>query len=209
MKEGKGVMKSVSKVVVMIAVAVLVGWVISQWTTETDQSVSLSEIPRGGDFSLDAANGQFDLKAQRGKVVLIYFGYTFCPDVCPTNLMLMAQALNAMNTAELTKVQGVFISVDPERDTLDRLATYTNHFHTSIAGITGKPDYIARIAQQYGAAYRKVEGESRGGYLVDHSSNTYVIAPDGSLHTILPHATPPEGILEVTRKLLAQTQSNN
>jgi len=167
----------------------------------------LSEAPQGGDFTLDAASGPFDLKAQRGKVVLIYFGYTFCPDICPTNLMLMAQALNALDKDELARVQGVFISVDPERDTLDRLATYTKYFHPSIIGVTGKPEHIAKIAKQYGAVYRKVEDESRGGYLIDHSANTYVIAPDGSLHTILPHATPPEDILKVIRSLLSQPRN--
>lgn len=203
-------MNMFSKIVVIVVIGILAGWVISQWfkTGEpvSPRSISLSETPRGGDFSLNAKNGPFSLEAQRGKVVLLYFGYTFCPDVCPTNLMLMTQALNAMTPEELTRVQGVFISVDPERDSLDRLATYTNFFHTSIVGITGKPERIAQIAQQYGAAYHKVEGESQGGYLIDHSSNTYVIAPDGALHKILPHAAPPEDILTVTRKLLAQTR---
>lgn len=202
-------MSNSRKLVFFITIVVLAGLIVSQWTLNSDQSPSLAEVPRGGDFSLDAKNGLFNLNAQRGKVVLIYFGYTFCPDVCPTNLMLMAQALNALSEDELAQVQGVFISVDPERDTLDRLATYTNYFHASIVGVTGKAEQIAQIAQQYGAVYRKIEGESQGGYLVDHSSNTYVIAPDGTLHTILPHAAPPEDILEVTRKLLAQPPSTD
>jgi len=193
-------------IVVVAAIGILMGWVVSQWMSGADR-VSLSDTPRGGDFSLNAASGPFHLQGQRGKVVLIYFGYTFCPDVCPTNLALMAQALNALSEEELARVQGVFISVDPERDSLDRLAVYTKHFHSSIIGVTGEPDEVARIAAQYGAAYRKVEGESRGGYLVDHSSNTYVIAADGSLHAALPHATPARDILELTRGLLAQTQS--
>jgi protein SCO1/2 len=166
--------------------------------------LSLSAPPTGGDFSLESINGPFHLKDLRGKVVLIYFGYTFCPDICPTNLSMMAQALNALTEEELQQVQGLFISVDPERDSLKQLAVYTDHFHPNIIGITGSPDDLARIAKQYGAAYRKMEGESEGGYLIDHSSNTYVVAPDGSLHTALPHATPPQQILDVTRKLLAQ-----
>ena len=157
---------------------------------------------------LQAPQGPFRLQEQRGKVVLIYFGYTFCPDICPTNLALMAQALNALTEEELARVQGVFISVDPQRDAVDLLAPYTNHFHPTIIGMTGEAGDVARIAAQYGAAYRKVEGESQGGYLVDHSSNTYVIAPDGSLHATLPHATAPQKILEVTRRLLAQMSSS-
>jgi protein SCO1/2 len=196
-------------VVAVVAIGLALGWVISRWTPVDRGASSLSEAPRGGDFELEAPNGPFRLQEHRGKVVLIYFGYTFCPDICPTNLALMAQALNAMTEEELTRVQGVFISVDPGRDTLDLLAAYTDHFHPAIVGMTGDPNDLAGIAARYGAAYHKVEGESQGGYLVDHSSNTYVIAPDGSLHTILSHATPPPEILEVTRRLLAQTQASS
>lgn len=202
-------MKSFGWIIFVAAIGVLMGWVISQWMPDADRPVSLSDAPRGGDFTLDAPNGPFRLQEQRGKVVLLYFGYTFCPDVCPTNLALIAQALNALTGEELARVQGVFISVDPGRDTLDRLSVYTNHFHSSVIGVTGTPDDLARVAAQYGAAYRKVEGESQGGYLVDHSSNTYVIAPDGSLHLALPHASPAQDILDVTRRLLAQTQSDH
>ena len=201
-------MKKVTWIILVAAAGILLGWVASQWMSGENRG-SLSETPRGGDFTLDAASGPFQLQDQRGKVVLIYFGYTYCPDVCPTNLALMAQALNAMNEQELAQVQGLFISVDPERDTLDRLAMYTEHFHSSIIGVTGTADEVARVAAQYGAAYRKVEGESQGGYLIDHSSNTYVIAPDGALHTILPHATPAQDILKLTREILAQTQSGH
>lgn len=198
-------MKTSNKVLVIVATLILVAGIVSQWPFKSNRAVRLSQAPKGGDFTLESANGPFDLKAQRGKVVLIYFGYTFCPDVCPTNLMLIAQALNALKKDELDRVQGVFISVDPERDTLDKLAAYTEYFHPSIIGVTGKPDQIAQVAKQYGAVYRKVKGESQGGYLIDHSANTYVIAPDGSLHTILPHATPPKKILRVIRSLLGQT----
>ena len=201
-------MKRILWIILVAAAGVLLGWLASQWLSGAKHD-ALSEAPRGGDFTLNAPNGPFQLQAQHGKLVLIYFGYTYCPDVCPTNLALMAQALNAMSEQELVGVQGVFISVDPERDTLERLALYTDHFHPNIIGVTGTPDEVARVAAQYGAAYLKVEGESQGGYLVDHSSNTYVIAQDGSLHTILPHATPAQDILKLSRELLAQTQSSH
>ncbi|MBI1422185.1 MAG: redoxin domain-containing protein [Gammaproteobacteria bacterium] len=198
-------MKVSHKVLGIVVVLIVVVLIVLQWPSKTNKLSNLSEAPKGGDFTLDTATGPFDLKSQRGKVVLIYFGYTFCPDICPTNLMLIAQAFNALSKDELARVQGVFISVDPERDTLDRLAAYTKYFHPSIIGATGKPDHIAKIAKQYGAVYRKVEGESEGGYLIDHSANTYVVAPDGSLNTILPHATPPEDIVKVIRSLLDKT----
>ncbi len=193
----------------IIALGLVLGWTVSRWLPADNARVSLSQAPPGGDFVLQAPQGPFRLSEQRGKVVLIYFGYTFCTDICTTNLALMAQALNALSEEELAKVQGVFISVDPQRDSLDLLAPYTNHFHPSIVGMSGDPDDVARVATQYGAAYRKVEGESQGGYLVAHTSNTYVIAPDGSLHATLPHAAPAQEILEVTRELLAPTPSES
>ncbi len=189
---------------VVVAAGLLLGWVISSWNPGADQPLSLREVPQGGDFTLSAPHGPFRLQDMRGKVVLIYFGYTFCPDICPTNLALISQALNALTEEELTRVQGLFVSVDPARDTLDRLARYADYFHPAILAVTGDPDAVARAAELYGAAYHKVEGESQGGYLVDHSSYTYVIAPDGSLSASLPHATPPREILDITRKLLAR-----
>jgi len=201
-------MNTASRVLVSVAILILIGLVIFQWQIKSHRPVTLSEAPQGGDFTLDSASGPFELKAQRGKVVLIYFGYTFCPDICPTNLMLMAQALNSLNKEELARVQGVFISVDPARDTLDKLASYTKYFHPSIIGVTGKPEHIAQIAKQYGAVYRIVKDESAGGYLIDHSANTYVVAPDGSLNTILPHASSPGEMVKVIHRLLNQAQDN-
>ena len=195
--------------VAVVATGLTLGWSVSRFIPAQHGGPPLQEPPRGGDFTLQTSQGPFRLQEHRGKVVLIYFGYTFCPDICPTNLALMAQAFNAMSAKELTQVQGVFISVDPARDTPDLLAAYTDHFHPSIVGMTGAPDQVAGIAARYGAAYHKVEGESEGGYLVDHSSNTYVIAPDGSLYETLPHAAPPREILDLTRRLLAQSQTSS
>lgn len=197
-------MKISRKTIIILAIVILSALSISPWLFKSDKRTTLSEAPKGGDFILNSASGPFDLKTQRGKVVLVYFGYTFCPDICPTNLALMAQAFNALNKAELARVKGVFISVDPERDTLKKLAAYTKYFHPSILGVTGKPQTIRKVAKQYGAVYHIFKESSNGGYLIDHSANTYVIAPDGSLNTILPHATPPKEILKVIRGLLKQ-----
>jgi len=201
--------KRLNAVVGVLALGLMLGWAVSVWMPGSNEPIALpnavESVPTGGDFSLMSADGPFQLQDQRGKVVLIYFGYTFCSDVCPTNLALMAQALNGMTDEELNQVQGLFVSVDPERDKVETLKKYAQHFHDTMLGVTGSPSEIAEIAKRYGSAYRKVEGESAGGYLVDHSSNTYVIAPDGSLHSILPHAAPAQEILKITRELLAKS----
>lgn len=168
--------------------ASLLVWVAFFWQPA---SIRLAEPPKGGDFALRSAAGPLSLHDLRGKVVLLYFGYTMCPDICPTSLAFTAQGLAQLDAKELENVKMLFVTVDPERDTLERLKDYTTFFHPSIAGLTGTPEEIARAAKLYGASYAKQQVESAAGYVVDHTADTYVIAPDGSLYAMLPHATPP------------------
>ncbi|MCW8987873.1 MAG: SCO family protein, partial [Gammaproteobacteria bacterium] len=110
----------------------------------------------GGDFVLQSAEGPVSLSDYKDKVIVLYFGYAFCPDVCPTSLGLLSLALQKLKPEELKKIQAFFISVDPERDTVDKLKTYTAAFHPSIKGITGTKEQLADIAKRYGVMYMKV-----------------------------------------------------
>lgn len=166
------------------------------------QSLGIAQAPRGGDFTLRSPNGFVSLHDYKGKVVLLYFGYTFCPDICPTSLGFTTQALSALAPEELKKVQMLFVTVDPERDTLDKLKAYTAYFHPSVLGLTGSPEEIAKVARLYGAMYARQNTGSAGGYVVDHSAYTYVIAPDGSLFKALDHGTPPAQVLEAIRAVM-------
>lgn len=159
---------------------------------------------RGGDFTLDGASGPVSLHDFRGKVVLVYFGYMSCPDVCPTSLSRWGKALASLQPDELARVQPIFISVDPERDTPANLQPYATFFHPSILGLTGPRPTLARIALTYGASYSKVETGSSLGYSVDHSAETYVIGPDGELAGTLLHDAPPEVIADALRTALHQ-----
>jgi protein SCO1 len=155
------------------------------------------------DFSLHSVGGSINLSSLRGHVVLLYFGYTWCPDICPTNLAMISGALRALNAEELDQVKALFISVDPERDDLKRLAQYAGYFHPGITGATGTPEEIADAAMLYGASYRRVEQpDSAMGYMVDHSADTYVLNRKGELVGKLDHATPSPEILAVVRNLL-------
>lgn len=158
--------------------------------------------PLGGEFTLDSPDGKLSLKDYRGKVVLIYFGYTFCPDVCPTSLATVAEALAALKPDEASRVRGIFISVDPERDTMDILKVYAPFFHPSITGASGTPEQVAEVARRYGVSYMKQKSVDGRPYTVDHSSFTYLIAPDGRLATALPHGTPAPEVLAAIRKSL-------
>jgi protein SCO1 len=159
--------------------------------------------PAGGDFTLQSATGPVSLKDYRGKVALVYFGYTYCPDICPTSLAATAQALGQLAPAELARVQTIFISVDPERDTPARLKDYGAFFHPSIVGVTGTPAEIAEVAKRYGASYAKQQVAGASNYVVDHSALTYVVAPDGRLAGTLPHAAPPDQVVAAIRKSLS------
>ncbi|CRI64770.1 SCO1/SenC-like protein, putative copper metallochaperone [Thiocapsa sp. KS1] len=199
----------------IIAILVLFGllaWLLSWTPAGVDgaaggpihRTLDLAAPPTGGDFILDSASGPVDLAALRGDVVLIYFGYTWCPDICPTNLVLIAAALKALTPEELERVHVLFVSVDPERDSAERLAEYSGYFHPKILGLTGTPEQIAEVAKLYGAAYRRTElADSAMGYVVDHSAYSYLVDPQGRLVRNLDHATPSAEIVAAIRNLLA------
>ena len=169
-----------------------------------DGIVEVEAAPPGGDFTMQSSEGPVSLQDLRGRVVALYFGYTRCPDVCPTSLAFLAQALNELRDEELPSVRGLFISVDPKRDTLSAIAEYAAYFHPNIIGVSGSEAQLAAVARGYGAKYYEVELEdSASGYSVNHSAVTYLIAPDGALRFIFPHGTPPSVILEAIRYLLA------
>lgn len=158
--------------------------------------------PAGGDFVLRSADGPVDTASLRGNVVLVYFGYTYCPDICPTTLSAVAQALNQLAPDELAQVKTLFVSVDPARDTPQRLKDYAAFFHPSIVGVTGTPEEVAKAARLYGAVYARQDVGSDAGYVVDHSAWTYLVAPDGHLAGRLPYGATPAQMLTEIRKWL-------
>ncbi len=164
--------------------------------------VPLAALPVGGDFTLAGPRGAVSLHDFAGKLVLLQFGYTYCPDICPTSLTLLAQALGSLTPAEQAKVQPIFVSVDPERDTVARLVEYTEFFHPNILGLTGPAVQLAEIAGRYGAVFARQENASAGGYVIDHTALTYLVTPDGRLVASLPHATPAEQLVAEMRKYL-------
>jgi len=201
--------KAFLPLLLIVLLGIALAWLSFYWEPESGSDAmgdSQATTPQGGDFVLQSLHGPVSLKSLRGKVVLLYFGYTWCPDICPTSLTFMSQALARLDKDELNQVQGIFISVDPERDTLERLDTYSNYFHPNIVGVTGTADEVAKVSKQYGAAYRRTEIESATGYVVDHTSVTYVIDQKGRLHTTLPHGATPTRIIEVVRMLLNPTK---
>jgi len=139
------------------------------------------------DFTLSAANGQsVSLSDFRGQYVFIYFGYTFCPDLCPDTLAKLARVHQQLGD-EAGQVQVVMISVDPERDTPERLAEYVAAFDDSFVGLTGSPAEIDAAGAAFGLYYEKHEGTAATGYLIDHTARTYLLDPDGRILVAYPY----------------------
>ena len=152
----------------------------------------------GGPFSLTDQHGQRRSEADlTGRYSLIYFGYTFCPDICPTSLSTMTQAIDLLEEQAPDKaaaVLPVFFTVDPERDTVAALKAYAGHFHPRLLALTGTPEEVAGAARAYRIYYQKVEDSGSSDYLMDHSSILYLMAPDGSYLTHFTHAASAEDI---------------
>lgn len=156
------------------------------------------------DFTLPSQNGQpVSLRDFEGKIVLLYFGYTTCPDVCPTTLADLHVAREALGK-RADEVQVLMITVDPERDTQQVMADYMSHFDSSFIGLTGTPEQTAEVATYYGIFYEKQEGDSALGYLVDHTATVMVIDRKGYLRVVFPFGTAAQDITSDLKYLLSR-----
>jgi protein SCO1 len=157
----------------------------------------------GGDFSLVSATGPVTLATFEGYPSVLYFGYASCPDVCPTSLAVMAQGFRRLDEDEQARVRGIFVSVDPQRDTPETLAAYSAFFHPSLVGLTGSRAQIDAVTKNYGAYYRISEQtDSALGYAVDHSSRLYLLDGDGQLREVLSDSINPDELAAKLRALL-------
>lgn len=165
--------------------------------------VSTADGKFGGDFTLKNAQGEaVQLSSFQGKVAVLYFGYTSCPDVCPTTLSIISAGLQELSAAEAAQLQPIFISVDPQRDHGQQMQAYANHFFPSFIGLTGTEKTLQGIAKRYGAFFQRVESDSALGYLVDHTSKTYLVSKDGQSVHVLPHDMTKAQLVEGIRAAL-------
>jgi protein SCO1/2 len=157
--------------------------------------------PIGGPFALTDHQGRARRDSDfQGKLLLVYFGFTFCPDICPTDLLSISQAVDLLGSdGEL--VQPLFITVDPERDTVEHLAQYVSLFHPRLVGLTGDGDAIRRAADAYKVYYAKV-GIGGTDYTVDHTAFIYLMGADREYLGFFPPGTSPEKIADAIRPRL-------
>lgn len=158
---------------------------------------------KGGDFTLNAPDGPLSLSDLRGKIVLIFFGYTSCPDVCPISLARIDASFSAMDEEELERVQALFITLDPERDTPDRLEKYTRYFHPKIIGLWDDADAIHAVTDLYGVKYSKdpMPGSALG-YSISHPTDILLLDAEGQIVEAVPHDAKSKYLLARIRELL-------
>jgi protein SCO1/2 len=158
---------------------------------------------RGGDFTLRSPDGPLSLSDLRGKVVLVFFGYTSCPDVCPLSLAKISACLSAMDPDEVERVRGLFITLDPQRDTVQTLEKYTGYFHPNITGLTDRAENIDAVAKKYGVSYKRTATPGAGvGYSISHPTDILIVDPRGALVGAVAHDTDTDSLLRRVRGLL-------
>ncbi len=166
-------------------------------------TVYTEPYPPAAEIELARDNGtNFRLAGMRGKIVLLFFGYTSCPDICPTTMAELKAALDKIGEENAKNVQVVFVTVDPERDTPQRVQEYVNHFNKDFVGLSGPESQLAKIWSEYGVFREIVEGTSAAGYLVNHTARVTLIDQDGNLRVSYGFETPVDDIVHDLKLLL-------
>jgi protein SCO1 len=168
----------------------------------TFQASDVTGASFGRDFALTDHNGkQRTLGDFRGKAVVVFFGYTQCPDVCPTTLAALAETMKQLGP-DADRVQVLFVTVDPARDTRELLSQYVPAFDPRFLGLFGDADATARVAKEFKIVYQKQAGSSPGNYTMDHSAGTYIFDPQGRLRLFVGLAQGPDVFTHDLRELL-------
>jgi len=166
------------------------------------KAIDLTGADYARDFQLADHNGQQrSLKDFRGKLVVLFFGFTQCPDVCPTTMGEVAEAKRLM-AADGARVQGLFLTVDPERDTPEVLKAYMQNFDPTFLALRGTPEQLAAVAKEYKVYYKKVPGTTPTSYSMDHSAASYVYDTQGRLRLYTRYGTGPQALASDLRLLL-------
>ncbi len=194
--------------ITLIAAAFLLGGAVALgfFALNTAQApqpqIATGKVLIGGPFNLTDHNGRRVTEMDfAGKHKLIFFGYTYCPDICPAELQVMSAALDALGD-KAKDVTPIFITIDPERDTAEQMKSYVENFHPQLIGLTGSPEEIREAAKAYRVYYAKSKSESATDYLMDHSSIVYLMSPDGQYLAHFAYGTGPEKMADGIRKFL-------
>ena len=188
-------------VFLLVGAAAAVAWLFSE--PEGFRGTTYSEpYPPAPEFTLARESGSFQLEEARGDIVLLFFGYTSCPDICPTTMAELKTALERLGEEKAENVKVVFVTVDPERDTPERVQEYVNHFDADFIGLSGTEQELAPVWNEYGVYREIVDGTSAAGYLVNHTARVTLIDQEGNLRVSYGFDTPVENIVHDLQLLL-------
>lgn len=202
------------KIIILILLSLFVcqgiAWAEQKTATHylsTDIYEDRRTIPNGGDFTLMTSDGPRSLKQFKDKVVILMFGYLSCPDICPTSVKKVAEALERIDPQERKDVQVLFITLDPERDSLDNLDKFVEYFDKTIIALSGKPEEIKHVADLYGVKFSKTSHQKGSGYFINHSVASYILSPDNVIRYILSHDTTAADMVQVIHNLFKKFYS--
>jgi len=161
-------------------------------------------LPIGGDFTLTNQDAQpFELASLRGKVVLVFFGYTMCPDACPTTLSKLSAAYARLTEDERARVKALYISIDPERDTPKVMKEHLTYFGVDAVGLTGSPEDTAKVARQFGAHFERSSEPTAAGYLMSHTVSMFGLDARGQTRLLIDYEANVDTVVRSIRQLLA------
>jgi protein SCO1/2 len=189
---------------IRISALLCILWMLLAVSCRKSEEVDLKPIEGiGGNFTLiDMDGNQFEFNSLRGKTVLLFFGYTSCPDACPATMARLTRVYEDLRKKKIeNRVRTIFISVDSARDTPEKLKQYLSYFGVQTIGLTGKPEQLAAVARQYGATFERVSTDSEAEYLMDHTTYVYLIDGLGRVRHLIKHEDPPEAITPLVSKL--------
>ena len=194
------------RIAVLSSIALVVSagiayWQVSSELSERQQAATAAVSPYaaagvGGPFEMVNHLGETVTdETYRGRFLLMYFGYTYCPDICPTELYEMVVALDLLEHPT-PNIVPVFVSVDPERDSVELIADYVDLFHPDMVGLTGSQEQVEAMTEAYRVFYRRVESPGFADYLIDHSAQVFLVGPDGLMRDMFSPTMSPEGMAE-------------
>ena len=195
-------------VIAALAAGLVFGGMVRDDAAVSVESAAVPELERyeiGGGFELTDQRGErMRLSDLAGNAVMMFFGYTFCPDICPATLVRMREVKAALSEEDAARFTGVLVSVDPARDTPQRLGRYVEFFDPGFVGLTGSDEELEDIARRYGAQFMIPEGQPEDSYLVNHSSIGYLIDPAGHVRALYYGDEPIEAIAANVREVLEE-----
>ncbi|WP_427981484.1 SCO family protein [Agarivorans sp.] len=197
--------------IVVVCLSAVAGIVSFQWFNQAPspqvpvaKSAVIAKVPNNL-FKITSSDGRFKGLSDKKRLYIAYFGFTHCPDVCPTSLAVLSAALQGISAPQAEQLQSLFISVDPKRDTPEMVTTYAHYFHPDIVGLSPQEGQLLGLSQSLGVYYQYVEiPDSELEYSVDHNSFFYFINPQGELLAKVPHTLDPQPVIDKIQQLLSQ-----